>query len=310
MVARFPHRLRAASWDPISRRLLASDHPIQVHSVFERALILAVPVARDEPSLVAVVPGRAGNAPATLALEPSDLPAFATMGVSFDSRVMRHGETLYLEDRVTIDLSGAESWQPSPAVRTLPAADIRNRIEHAALMAHVQAGRGGLWGALPLFLSIPRQHAAQDPLVVAFHTLRTALSAELTDEDAVKSAIERLVGLGPGLTPSGDDALCGLVLGMDRACTQSPWELAAIVRQAARNRTTDVAFERLLHATNGCAEERVEALIRALVSDPDDRLERAVSGAVAWGHSSGLDTLVGVLLGVERALLEERLVGR
>lgn len=112
-----------------------------------------------------------------------------------------------------------------------------------------------------------------------------------------------LLGLGPGLTPSGDDVLVGWLAGSRTAGGVGKRLGAAVgprLLEAAAARTVKVSHAFLAAAVNGQVAEPV----RAFVLTPDaERLD----GLVALGETSGADLLAGYLLA--RFALEARPAG-
>jgi hypothetical protein len=105
-----------------------------------------------------------------------------------------------------------------------------------------------------------------------------------------------LLGLGPGLTPAGDDLLAGLLVGLSaRPDLREP--LAAAVRRHAPTRTTWLSAELLRLATAGLAVPAVVAVADALAGHGgDDALPRALPALLAVGHTSGPALARGLLL--------------
>ncbi|MBA3876002.1 MAG: hypothetical protein C0498_03560 [Anaerolinea sp.] len=211
--------------------------------------------------------------------------------------------------RMWIDLDGATPWSPQIARAKRGIAGDTALERWLARAAGVRAlaatrvglrsdGRAGLGPLLSPAASIPL------PSVAALAAPRLArLSAALRDggEAAASAAAEQLVGLGPGLTPSGDDALVGVAAAL--AATAGPDTAAtAFLRRAADGaaaRTTAVAAMFLWHAAAGQFAGRLHALLAALL-DPDlELLVPAIDRAIGWGATSGTDTLVGVLAGLD-----------
>ncbi len=120
----------------------------------------------------------------------------------------------------------------------------------------------------------------------------------VSDWDAAHAAARSLSGLGPGLTPSGDDALAGLALGLRSAAGLLPAPLADALGRAVVGRTTDLAGARLRHAVDGRPDEATHAVLLALLTDAGPPMQIAVGSLLDYGHTSGADTLVGLLLGV------------
>jgi hypothetical protein len=118
------------------------------------------------------------------------------------------------------------------------------------------------------------------------------------DWPAALDPAQALSGLGPGLTPSGDDLLAGLALGYRAVSGSLPDGLGSTLRAAVHGRTTDIAVARVYHAVDGRADEAAHRLLAELVGGPGARLDAAVQDLMAYGHTSGADTLVGLMVGL------------
>jgi len=103
---------------------------------------------------------------------------------------------------------------------------------------------------------------------------------------------ERLLGRGPGLTPSGDDVLAGYLVGA-AAYGLPADELRAFVHSQAHRRTTTLSAALLRHAALGEAIPQVAGLLDALSGRR--RLDRALAALLAVGHTSGAALASGVL---------------
>ncbi|MEV0968042.1 DUF2877 domain-containing protein [Microtetraspora glauca] len=121
-------------------------------------------------------------------------------------------------------------------------------------------------------------------------------------------AAERLLGLGPGLTPSGDDMLCGLLvtlrhLGLAAAAPRAVWLadwLAAAVTYDARARTTPISATLLHCAARGEASSEVLGVLRGVAGQQP--LDSAVHRLLRLGHTSGADLAWGVRTGLAAVL--------
>jgi hypothetical protein len=122
------------------------------------------------------------------------------------------------------------------------------------------------------------------------------------------TAAERLIGLGPGLTPSGDDMLSGLLValrhlggatGTQRAVWLADW-LAAAVTYDARTRTTPISATLLHCAARGEASPEVTGVLRAVTGRQP--LEPAAHRLLHLGHTSGADIAWGIQIGLSAVL--------
>ena len=129
-----------------------------------------------------------------------------------------------------------------------------------------------------------------------------------------RAAVERaacgLLGLGPGLTPSGDDVLAGFIsvmvllssrLSVDE---QSYEDVALWIAALAPSRTTQLSATLLHYAAHGEVAESLGDVLIALASPVEaaEAVMQAARGLLQFGATSGGDTLLGVLLGLKMLL--------
>jgi len=118
------------------------------------------------------------------------------------------------------------------------------------------------------------------------------------------SAVRELIGLGTGLTPSGDDLLVGCLAGLwcalrgDAQRIQFVSNLGkTIIHQS--HRTTDISRTYLEHASLGQVSSLLVDLVEAIrMGDHSDHLLNSAETAMQVGHTSGMDTVTGLLIGL------------
>lgn len=134
--------------------------------------------------------------------------------------------------------------------------------------------------------------------------IESALRRAQTDYDApedLRRTLQKIIGLGEGLTPSGDDFTAGIVWTacvLPRARTQLLPKLDEAVT-ALLHKTNDVSAQMLRFALEGRFSEPLVRLAQA--RQPADRLA-ALEAVASIGHTSGLDTLCGVRWGLKLLL--------
>jgi len=116
--------------------------------------------------------------------------------------------------------------------------------------------------------------------------------------------ISRLRGAGFGLTPSGDDFICGLLIGMhvlEQTQTIDLTSLRLAIHEAARSGSvlTDTA---LSLARDGLVFEQLKNVVTALGYGTRSDLRRAAVRLLAVGHTSGADLATGLCLTLEHCL--------
>ncbi|WP_019630765.1 DUF2877 domain-containing protein [Actinomadura atramentaria] len=238
-----------------------------------------------EPRVVAVVAADAARPPNSVVLAAAvrDRP-FRRVGDGADVRV---GEGRIEAGGLLV--RARRRWDPRPALGTPapgPCARGLRSVERALADA---GGRGGLAG-----------HPAPE---------RLADRCAAGDLAGAVEAAERIVGLGPGLTPSGDDILAGLLASLllvggalrdgGRAVRLAAW-LGAAVTEDAGTRTTAPSATLLHCAARGAAGAEVGAVLRAVVGR--EAAVPAVRRLLAVGRSSGPDLVRGAVAGARAAL--------
>jgi hypothetical protein len=110
-------------------------------------------------------------------------------------------------------------------------------------------------------------------------------------------SITKLVGLGPGLTPSGDDFLVGMLAVLSLA---GRFDLVAAVDQVIRptleEGTGPISRLHLAAALDGESSERLHLMVNALLTGDHGLLASRLVLISQVGHSSGWDSLAGAVM--------------
>lgn len=128
-------------------------------------------------------------------------------------------------------------------------------------------------------------------------------AALLEAGDHAKAA-RALRGLGFGLTPSGDDFLCGYLTGLSFIEANLQADLSAIKDAVYDNAVTKkfIAGSFTYCAYNGRVNEKTGKLLTALAGFDDKRLVLAAKASLRSGHTSGADFCAGLIYGCEAGL--------
>jgi hypothetical protein len=272
--------MRAASFHSA---VLALQGTLVVSAVFDRAWHLV-----DHEGMVLTVTTAPYDGPMAIRLE-GRLPGPARPGTSgrLSAGVLTIGH-------IRIELTGARAWDGDRlSAPPIDAAALEHDLERIA----------ALTVGSPL-----------SPRIVA---LQQALAER--NEETLRDAVRRLIGLGPGLTPAGDDVLCGLMAGLHvfgrrlvvgatreansqrRAETlryagrlrRTRERLGAMVIEDMKGRTTPLSRTLLYWAARGVA---LQPLLDVLWTLGSTEAMDALETVAAIGHTSGRDMLAGAAL--------------
>jgi hypothetical protein len=134
--------------------------------------------------------------------------------------------------------------------------------------------------------------------------VRALVAATQRFDSETTPIVSQLIGLGTGLTPSGDDFLVGYLAGLWCSAGDSAerWRFVSDVGQAIIHlsaQTNDISRTYLYHAAHGQVSNRLETLARAICGvEPRGFLLAAAKSAFQTGHSSGMDMATGLLIGL------------
>lgn len=242
--------------------LLAGDGPFDVIAAFARSFYL-----RDAAGRICCVGTRAVGSGPLNALAAA-LPALPGTGTRLRG--------------ADIDRAHAMPW------RAAPLAPLRREGLRSRIAAVAASGPRGLAAALPAILGAAWQPA--DPFLAAAVGPLCALRE--WKEGEPPEALGALIGLGPGLTPAGDDALGGAGIAL-RATGRGALadRLAAWLAVRAPAATGEIAWAHLRAALRGEGHAALHTAIAAIASGSEPDL----AAIDAIGHSSGWDALAGAL---------------
>ncbi|MGA8514915.1 MAG: DUF2877 domain-containing protein [Burkholderiaceae bacterium] len=221
------------------------------------------------------------------------LQTLKVTGFESTAYAYRGGDIVWLGDDAVTDhpRNGHRPWQP-PELHCNPV-----RLQTGATICLAQLSRTQCKGLLIWLtgqaLPFPLNHAQG-----RFDAIRTALLAN--DLAAFEAAALRVLGLGHGLTPSGDDCVGGIMFALHLAprtqwCSAMPG-LRSRIRAAAAVSTNVISAALLDDLMQGASYSVLHQLLAALQSKHPPTIEAATTQLLRLGATSGADMLAGLLL--------------
>jgi Protein of unknown function (DUF2877) len=264
----------------------------------------SVYITDEDDAIYAIVRQPLGNGPLNLVIpaEPSHMFAGLALGTSLAST----GAMLGIGEGITIGLDGAMVWE-SRARAALAADGALLDRGLAVLCRELSTGAPAeslarllphlddeeLPESLERIAHFPRSHALIGGL---------AESLAQRDRRRLKVVTSSLAGLGPGLTPAGDDFIGGVLLALAivRAQRGDPAldDVAHLLVETAAPRTHDISAAYLRAAHEGQVNESWDPLLVALAAGDAERISAAAAPVLTTGHTSGADMLAGFVVGI------------
>ena len=244
---------------------------------------------------------------------PGPLNALCEFSVNVDfTEIIGVGSPVRLQNRlirlgpkVKIDASRPMAWEPEP----LPDGwDLEFFPGNLSFLVQWIAGTGPRQGLAPLIAQVVsgEEISHED----AFHKISWGgitdfghwLSYSLNGEKPLEfpASARRLVGLGPGLTPAGDDFWCGVMIALRAQGFKDILEkVSGAVLKLARERTNKISRAHMECAAGGQGAQALHETISAMGMADEARLRSALRELDKIGHSSGWDSLAGVVCVLE-----------
>ncbi|MGH6979832.1 MAG: DUF2877 domain-containing protein [Stellaceae bacterium] len=254
-----------------------------IHSVFARACNIEARPGR----LLGLVAREIGAVPRGFQLATPDGFSFLDHVGAGAPVAGRAGLLRFDNSDLSIDLRPAKPW--------------RSNLGRISLRRD-KPGIAEAWRTA--WVAVARNRAAEPFARQARDAIPALLRAEQSDDrEAACAVVDRLVGLGDGLTPAGDDFLVGFLAGLwswplkDEPRRRFRAALADRV-VAVSNRTGAISRHYLEAAAEGEVSQTLADLAAAIGKGDAKKTAGAVAAALAVGASSGAAASYGLLLAV------------
>jgi hypothetical protein len=263
-----------------------------VHSVFDRACNIGL----EAGALLTLVSSEKPNVPNGLRIKTPVRFAFPDFVRVGEPAACRGGTVRFTQSVLSIDLWTATCWHIALSGLRI---DLHRRDQAAAWTVAWQTLRQYQRG--DTISAIIEAMARAEGAFVTVPALLEATEA-LHAEEAC-AAIGPLIGLGPGLTPAGDDFLVGYLAGLwstagsDTARLRFLASVGAWLSEAA-SQTNVISQAYIQSAVRGHASEPIARLAQRLDrAKTIDNVRAETEAALQIGHSSGTDGVAGLLFG-------------
>lgn len=265
-------------------------------AVFERSFY-----ATFEDRWICILPPRGGLGPLNARCTEAGLEHAIARFVRIGADAVVDRGMLSIGTALSFDFRQATTWSPPPLTHCEPRSiahgmeALRRLLDLRTLppggLAFLLAGEGRSSDH-----DVSLAAAAKPALERLFHQLCAAMASG-SASGINAHELTPLLGLGPGLTPSGDDAVGGVIIALHllglAGLRDALWAQLVPLLPLATNR---ISIAHMQAAAEGYGHEAVHGLVNAILAGDIGDLERRVDAVSAIGHTSGWDTLVGVIM--------------
>mgnify|MGYP003933688189 FL=1 len=212
------------------------------------------------------------------------------------------GKLWFPDSKITISCDNAEIWHPIQIIKQ-PPSDINRKslIREFAIATNQQIKPGRQSSLHPTLLDYSMGMNHLPDLVSGIRKSVNNLREHFKrgESKELLRDLYSFLGLGNGLTPSGDDFVLGFFLSLNRwsSALQTKLDLSVLnqsIIEAAYHETTTISANLIECACSGLADER---LIKAVdfLAVGNSSIPEVLEVILSWGNSSGVDALVGMM---------------
>lgn len=206
---------------------------------------------------------------------------------------------IVIGNRFIFSLSDCVLWSPETSFVEIDACDVRRGLDAVRRAAARYAPTDGFGRSL-VDSSTKRTASlvagTAEPLIEAAQAwARQTLAQAAPRPPLDRDWVGKMSGLGPGLTPSGDDFLGGMMIALHMlGDTESARCLWQVVRANAECNGNLISLAHLEAASKGLAGELIHQMGAAILIGRCQEVVALCQGINRLGHSSGWDIMAGV----------------
>ena len=278
-----------AIWGSHAQRFVERHATARVVAVFSRSFHLEA-----EGDFICIGDPSIGRGPLNAVLGPAGWMRLATALPPIGTNARTALGAIHIGG-ITLDTTHAERWRPAPWPSAVRRKGVLQTLQRLQCLATEQAPVDGLARTV-LGAAGDQRSALARVAQPRVGRLRAWVTARPSASAGAPPPVD-LLGLGPGLTPSGDDVLCGMLVALHAVgWTDVVHELYAEIARAAPSATSAISAAFLRAAAEGLGCEALHAAIAAILEGRIEALAGRVETLGRIGHTSGWDALAGALL--------------
>lgn len=277
-----------------------------VHSVFNRVCNITF----DNWPIVSLINESLPIKPMAVSLKFIDYISFHKLKILAGQRVIYRNDMLSIpETGFNLNLGSATAIECTPKFdfNTAAISNVRDNIRKFRLTLDMGNSRG----LLPVVCDFEELIGEKNKIFpqnpysqFAFPRIKKLiLSINQEDPEQITEAGREAAGIGPGLTPSSDDMLTGLMISFIYAGHYYNWEkgraqdINSAILKGAKGRTTQLSYEMMSFAVRGEVTKNIHQLMKCIYTNSNEEIFKSILDVMNYGETSGSDLLAGIYIG-------------
>jgi len=298
--------LPGVSIQPWVKNLIYSNTSGKVHSVFSHTINWETSANR----LACLVDSNGGDVPFGVSVKVRKHFSFEKVGIyPGDFVFVFNNQIRFNHDTLVVDLAQLEITDHPTPLRRSHRPPVSARLnEVLSLLIKAPETRAGckrilqalcqVYGLVPLVN--PENDLFYSKIITKLCNIRKSFIKN--DYENLGKEMRSLIGLGLGLTPTGDDVAIGFLAAWN-ACRKRDVnfgnfeKLTNNLKEHYQGKTSRISEEFLFHALEMRFSDRVADFIQAFSNGGADQIVSSAAKLFRYGATSGVDTGLGVVLG-------------
>lgn len=286
--------------EEFAEKLYSDNLVLKIHSIYNQVLNLV----DQQNQIYSIVLKGFDDFPA--ALKINSVLSFKDLGISSDDEIIVNAKTIKIVNKLLINLKGIDQKNRIWSSKLNSLSNINedkikyNLIKSADILSEKSNFRGAAYFYLSFYNNL--KNTTKNNLVEKY------LSEEIK-ENIIEADIENknplsIIGLGLGLTPSGDDFLTGYLGVMGIMKDEYPQNVFKDFKNKILKSdfsTTDISKAMLLNILNLKTRGKIRDFIYSVNQD-FEIFNKAFKNVLTIGSTSGCDIAAGVLTAYQEIL--------
>ncbi|MTI69063.1 MAG: DUF2877 domain-containing protein [Firmicutes bacterium] len=290
----------------------------EIHSVYSRAFNIVL----ENNDFITILSSEKSITPNSILLNKKI--DFLKLEINQGSKTYISSNSIVIDDiGICIEFNNAKEWDPSPlfSYEKASESEILHKLE---ILEKLIYKYGKLEGIAPVLSNVGTLNKdyklfsntkieMNEYSIFIIHRLEKFLKYISNNEiDKISDATKQIIGFGPGLTPSMDDLISGLMLSLVYLIdyydldNMKTLNINKLIISEVLNKTTRVSEEMLKSSSIGECMKDYRNFIISLLSDSNgEELKEKFINAIKFGDTSGTDTICGIYFGF-RTLLNKK----
>lgn len=274
----------------------------KVHSIFKRVINFQ----SADNKLYSILKQDLDNGPYAIRLATNDSIGFLDLDINKGDLVFLRNNRLEISNKLFVNLEKGELWGPKKLAINLH--QCKSAFQKNLNVYHELLQANTAWGGAKYYYA--KNHLSQlcKPNVTLIEKeleKRIGFFLSCLDQEPkiLQESVQALIGLGNGLTPSGDDFLIGFITVLNLIDEEKMQMTFAKLTNLLKNMdlsTTDISVTMLKASIEGRAREKLLNFVNCLcTTQNEDILIDSIEKFFSIGSLSGTDMATGVVTGLK-----------